>query len=116
MASFEKIKGFFKKKEQKQPETVGEHIVSWVKTLLNAIVVVMIVNGVLVASFVVPTGSMENTVMAGDFVFVNRFKFRPSTPQVLPFLNEPLPYFSVPGWREPEQGDVIVFIFPANRD
>jgi len=116
MASFEKIKGFFKKKEQKQPETIGEHVLSWVKTLLNAIVVVMIVNGVLVASFVVPTGSMESTVMAGDFVFVNRFIFRPSTPQVIPFLNEPIPYFSLPGWRKPEQGDVIVFIFPGNRE
>lgn len=116
MAFFEKIKGFFKKKEQKQPETMGEHALSWIKTLVNAIIVVMIVNGVLIASFVVPTGSMESTVMAGDFVFVNRFKFRPSTPQVLPFLNQPIPYFSVPGWRKPEQGDVIVFIFPGNRE
>jgi len=116
MSLLEKAKTLFKKKEQKQPETVGEHVVSWIKTLVNAIVVVMIVNGILIASFVVPTGSMESTVMAGDFVFVNRFIFRPSTPQIIPFINQPVPYLSLPGWRKPEQGDVIVFIFPGNRD
>ena len=116
MSLFEKARLLLKKKEQKQPETVGEHAVSWIKTLVNAIVVVMIVNGLLIASFVVPTGSMESTVMAGDFVFVNRFIFRPSSPQVIPFINQPMPYFSLPGWRKPEQGDVIVFIFPGNRD
>lgn len=116
MSFLEKTKAFFKKKEQKKPETASEHVFSWVKTLVNAIVVVMIVNGVLIASFVVPTGSMEGTVLAGDFVFVNRFIFRPSTPQVVPFINQPIPYLSLPGWRKPKQGDVIVFIFPGNRD
>ncbi len=116
MSLLEKVKSLFKKKEQKQPETAGEHVVSWIKTLVNAIVVVMIVNGILIASFVVPTGSMESTVMAGDFVFVNRLIFRPSTPQIIPFINQPVPYLSLPGWRKPEKGDVIVFIFPGNRD
>lgn len=104
------------KKTPKQPETFQEHVVSWLKTIVWAIVVVMIVNGVLFASFVVPTGSMENTVATGDFLFVNRLIFAPSTPQVIPFINKPLPFYSFPGLRDPKQGDVIVFIFPGNRD
>lgn len=105
-----------KKQEPKKPETGKEIAISWLKTLVSALVVVMVVNGVLFASFVVPTGSMENTVATGDFLFVNRLIFAPSTPQVVPFLNEPIPFYSFPGLRDPKQGDVIVFIFPGNRE
>ncbi len=111
--------GLFSKKSKqskKLPETPKEHFVSWVKTIVGAILVVMVINGLLVASFVVPTGSMENTVATGDFVFVNRLIFAPSTPQVIPFINQPLPFLRLPGWRSPRQGDVIVFIFPGMRD
>jgi len=104
------------KKEKKLPETPKEHIVSWIKTIVGAVLVVMVINGLLVASFKVPTGSMENTVATGDYVFVNRLIFAPSTPQVIPFINQPLPFLRLPGWRSPRQGDVIVFIFPGMRD
>ncbi len=106
----------FMKKVKKRPETPQEHFVSWIKTIVSAVLIVMVVNGVLFASFVVPTGSMENTVATGDFLFVNRLIFAPSTPQVIPFINAPLPFYTFPGIREPKQGDVIVFIFPGNRD
>jgi len=104
------------KKNQKKPETIVEHILSWVKTILGAIIFVMIINGLLIASFVVPTGSMERTVMIGDFLFVNKFIFGPSTPQIIPFVNIPLPYYKFPGIKKPERNDVIVFIFPGYRD
>lgn len=113
MSVLDKIKS---KKPKKQPETPVEHAVSWIKTIVGAVLMVMVINGLLVASFVVPTGSMENTVATGDFVFVNRLIFAPSTPQVFPFLNAPLPFLRLPGWRTPHQGDVIVFIFPGMRD
>lgn len=103
-------------KKKKEPQTFAEHVISWVKTFAGAILVVMIINGLAVASFVVPTGSMENTVMTGDFLFVNRLVYAPSTPQVIPFLNVPLPFLRLPGYSKPEKGDVIVFIFPGNRD
>jgi signal peptidase I len=102
--------------KKKEPETFAEVAMSWTKTILGAIVVVMIINGLAVASFVVPTGSMENTVMTGDFLFVNKFVYGPSTPQVVPFFNVPLPFYRFPGVKNPEKGDVIVFIFPGNRD
>lgn len=104
------------KAEKKKPETFQESIISWTKTILGAIIVVMIINGAAVASFVVPTGSMENTVMTGDFLFVNKFLYGPTTPQLIPFLNIPLPFYKFPGIKEPERGDVIVFIYPGERD
>jgi signal peptidase I len=108
-----------KAKQPQHPEhhqSLGEIALSWVKTLGGAIVMVMILNGLLIASFVVPTGSMESTVMTGDFLFVNKLIYAPSTPQLIPIFNIPLPYYRFPGLREPRKGDVIVFIFPGNRD
>jgi signal peptidase I len=105
-----------KRQRKHKPMTFQETLISWTKTLVGAILIVMIINGLAIASFVVPTGSMENTVMTGDFLFVNKFIYGPSSPQVIPFFNIPLPYFRLPGVRQPERGDVIVFIYPGDRD
>ncbi|HOK13337.1 MAG TPA: signal peptidase I [Candidatus Kapabacteria bacterium] len=104
------------KANKKKPQTFAEHVVSWIKTIVGAIIFVMIINGLLIASFVVPTGSMERTVLTGDFLFVNKLIFGPSTPQIIPFVNIPLPFYKFPGLRKPEKNDVIVFIFPGYRD
>jgi len=111
------FKNIFKpKKKPKVKKTFSQELVSWGKTLLWAIIVVMFINGAILASFVVPTGSMEDTVMPGDFLFVNKFIYGPSTPQIIPFINQPLPFYKFPGCRKPKQGDVIVFIFPGEQN
>ncbi len=105
------------KKSKKTNEPTGiAAIIAWFRTLFGAIIVVMLINGALVASFVVPTASMERTVMTGDFLFVNKFIYGPTTPQVVPFVNVPLPFYKFPGYRKPKLSDVIVFIYPGNRD
>lgn len=101
---------------RKPPEGFLENLWSWIKTLVWALTVVTIVNGIAFGAFTVPTPSMENTVMAGEFLFVNKFKYGPSTPQIIPFLNLPLPYYKTPPIWDPVQGDIIVFVFPGNRD
>ncbi len=101
---------------QRPEPTLKETIISWVKTIVTSLLIVMVINGLLVASFVVPTGSMENEVMAGDFLFVNKFVYGGGSPQTIPFLNIPLPYFRLPGIRHPQKGDVIVFVFPGERN
>ncbi len=92
------------------------------KSLGFALVAVIILNSFVLASFQVPTGSMENTVMAGDFLFVNKFIYGGTTPPTIPLIGIffgteiELPYTRTPGFRDPEKGDVIVFIFPGERD
>ncbi|MBI2793717.1 MAG: signal peptidase I [Ignavibacteria bacterium] len=105
-----------RKANQRKPETFIEHVWSWIKTIVWALTVVTIINGLALASFVVPTGSMESTVLAGEFLFVNKAIYGPSTPQIIPFINLALPFYKLPPIIKPEQGDVIVFIFPGNRD
>lgn len=52
----------------------------------------------------VPTGSMQNTILVGDFLLVNKFIFTPGGGS-LPFLPQ----------REIRRGDIIVFKYPGNR-
>lgn len=104
-----------KEKESKKILTPGEKIISWIKTIIFALLFVMLMHSLILASFIVPTGSMENTVMTGDFLLVHKL-FGPSTPQVIPIFNIPLPYKILPSISEPERGDVIVFVFPGMRD
>lgn len=52
----------------------------------------------------VPTGSMQNTILVGDYLLVNKFIFSPGGGS-LPFLPQ----------REIERGDIIVFKYPGNK-
>lgn len=76
----------------------------------------LVLNNFVIASFLVPTGSMENEVMTGDLLFVNKFTYGGTSPRNIPFTNARLPWFRIPGFRDVERGDVIVFVFPGNRD
>jgi len=60
-----------------------------------------------IEAYRIPTGSMENTLLAGDFVLVNKAIY-----------GSPIPLTSarVPGFAEPHRGDVIVFVPPHERD
>ncbi len=92
------------------------------KSLGFALAAVIVLNSFVLASFQVPTGSMENTVMAGDFLFVNKFIYGGTTPPTIPLLGIifgkeiEIPYFRTPGFSDVEKGDVIVFIFPGYRN
>ncbi|MBA4311985.1 MAG: signal peptidase I [Chlorobiaceae bacterium] len=76
----------------------------------------LVLNSFVVASFEVPTGSMENEIMTGDFLLVNKFIFGGTTPRTVPFTNIEVPAFKLPSFWNVERGDVIVFMFPGYRE
>src|ERR1043166_3363979 len=76
----------------------------------------LLLNSFVLASFEVPTGSMENEIMTGDFLLVNKFVFGGTTPKTIPFTNTKIPSFKLPALWNVDRGDVIVFIFPGMRD
>jgi len=86
------------------------------KDLAFVLVAFFFLNSFVLASFEVPTGSMENEIMTGDFLFVNKFIYGGTTPRTIPFTNIRVPWFRVPAFRDVERGDVIVFEFPGQRD
>jgi signal peptidase I len=75
----------------------------------------LILNSFVIASMEVPTGSMENTVMTGDFLFVNKYIYGGTTPRTIPFTSIRIPWFRIPGLRDVKRGDPVVFEFPGNQ-
>lgn len=71
--------------------TVKKEVISWVKTILLAAVLAGAVNSFLIVNAEVPTGSMENTIMAGDRILALRTSY---------------------WFDEPEAGDIAVFRYP----
>src|SRR3990172_5947728 len=108
-----------KEQQQQQPQkpsTLGQKVKAFFKEFFIVLGAFLVLNNFVLASFMVPTGSMENEVMAGDLLFVNKFIYGGTSPRNIPFTNVRLPWFRVPAFRDVERGDVIVFVFPGYRD
>ena len=75
-------------------------IVDQVVTLVIAVAIALAIRHFLVEPFRIPSGSMYPTLLVGDHLFVNKLAYGPRIP---------LTDVRLPGWREPERGDVIVF-------
>lgn len=84
--------------------------------LLYAAIVAFIIKILLFEAYRIPTGSMENTLLVGDFLLVTKFTYGATSPRNIPFTDVRLPYFQLPGFKDPKVGDIIVFDFPGNRD
>lgn len=80
--------------------TIREYFESLVVTLIMAIFGMTFI----LQAVTVPTGSMQNTILIGDYLLVNKFIFTPGG-NSLPFLPQ----------REIQRGDVIVFKYPGNK-
>ncbi len=104
------------KTDKKKPEAIRDKFKHWLKEFGTIIGIFLILNSFVLASFVVPTGSMENEIMTGDFLLVNKFVFGGTTPRTIPFTNIRLPHFKLPPFWNVDRGDVIVFAFPGMRD
>jgi signal peptidase I len=98
------------------PVTLGRKTLLFLKEVAIVLGLFLVINSFVFASFLVPTGSMENEVMTGELLFVNKFLYGASSPRNIHFTNVRLPYFMLPGFRDVHRGDVIVFVFPGNRD
>jgi signal peptidase I len=85
-------------KEEKPRETTVEFLASLAAVLVTGLFIITFI----VQAFEIPSSSMENTLLIGDHVFVNREQFAPPT-HWLPII----PY------RQIHFGDIIVFLHPA---
>jgi len=68
--------------------------------IISAGIMALLARSFLVQAFTIPSGSMEDTLLVGDFLFVNKFLYGAK----IPFTD-----VRVPGLREPRPGDIIVF-------
>lgn len=87
-------------------EKIKKEIATWVVV----IIVVLILRAIFVQAYVIPTGSMEKTLLIGDALLVNRFVYGIKIP--VPFSNHQISL--IPG-RNPKRGEIIVFQYPFEK-
>ncbi len=78
----------------------------WVRTIVLTLALLFVIRGFLVQTFVITSGSMEETLLVGDFLMVNRLALGTRIPGTLA---------RTPGYSEPRLGEVLVFD-PAHED
>jgi signal peptidase I len=78
----------------------------WARSVVIALALFFVVRAVFIEAFKIPTGSMEGTLLVGDFLLVNKLVYGAE----LPFTSVKLPAL-----RNPQRGDVIVFAWPRDR-
>lgn len=104
--------------------------VEWFDAILFAVVVASLIRLLLFEAFVIPSGSMEKTLLVGDYIFVSKASYgpkMPNTPLAFPFAHHTLPltdhtpsfvssvqwpYDRRPGLGNIKRNDVVVFHFP----
>jgi signal peptidase I len=83
-----------------QPARFAVWLWEWTKSILVALVVWFLLRTFLVEAFRIPSGSMENTLLIGDFLFVNKALYGAEVPLV---------HVHLPAFREPKRDDILVF-------
>ena len=77
----------------------------WAKVFPAAVLLFLVMRTFFVEAYKIPSGSMEKTLLVGDFLLVNNLVYGAE----LPFSNR-----RMPAMRSPQHGDVIIFEFPVD--
>ena len=88
------------------------------KSLLIILIIALSLRATVVEAYIVPTGSMENTIMTGDFLIGNKFVYGMRTPDWIgiPYteLGFNVPWTRFPKFKKPHRGDVVIFKYPRD--
>ena len=91
----------------------GKRVVyEYAKSIFIAVFLAVLIRATLVQAYHIPSGSMEDTLLVGDYVLGNKLTFGTQVPDRLPILNLKLPSFRMPGFRDPRPGDLVIGEFP----
>ncbi len=101
----------------------------WVDAGIFAVIAATLIRTFVFEAYVIPTPSMEKTLLVNDFLFVSKFSYGPripNTPIAMPFVHHTMPLFDIKSYVEwihipytrwfaapVKRNDVVVFNFPA---
>jgi signal peptidase I len=103
----------------------------FVGSTVYAVVIATVVHTYFMQPYIIPTGSLEKTLLVGDFLLVSKFHYGARAPQTVvsfpmvhdtiplvrtrSYLKKPqLPYMRLPGLQQIKRNDIVVFSWPAD--
>jgi signal peptidase I len=115
------------KKEAAKPKS---KVKEWVDAIAFAVVAATLIRWLIMEAYTIPTPSMENSLLVGDFLFVSKFHYgtrTPATPLQVPLTHQKLwltdipsysdaiqlPQYRLPGISRVKRNDVVVFNVPG---
>ncbi|MDN3551674.1 signal peptidase I [Mucilaginibacter aquaedulcis] len=122
---WKKNKGETKKKKSATRE--------WADAIVFAVIAATLIRTLFIEAYVIPSGSMESSLLIGDYLFVSKVNYGarlPITPVAFPFTHHTmpllgtkaywdgiqLPYYRLPGFSDIKKGDIVVFNAPIEAD
>jgi signal peptidase I len=121
------LKGvYFPTEEQKESKSAMRE---WFDSIIFAVTAATLIRFFIFEAYVIPTPSMEGSLMVGDYLFVSKLHYgvrSPKTPLQVPLTHQKiwgtnipsyltwldLPFFRLPGFTKPKTGDAVVFNVP----
>jgi signal peptidase I len=117
-------------KKKKVKKSAGRE---WFDAIVFAVIAATLIRGLFIEAYTIPTGSMEKTLLVGDFLFVSKVNYgarMPITPVAFPFAHHTMPltgtkaywdgiqwkYRRLPGLGTVKRNDVVVFNYPMDAD
>ena len=127
------VLGFSKKETYTHPKDLPEFKISvirdWVDSIVFAVVAASVIRTMFFESYMIPSSSMEKSLLVGDCLFVSKLAYGPripNTPLALPLMHHTIPglntksyldwieldYHRLPGFGNVKRGDAVVFNYP----
>jgi len=88
-------------KERVEPRSFRQSTWEWTKSLAMGFVLFLILRTFVIQTFTITSGSMENTLLVGDFLVLSKSAYGATIPGT---------DVTLPGYSEPHRGDVVVFV------
>lgn len=117
--------------QHRKKDTYTSIIKEWIEAILVAVLVATIIRWLIFDHFLVPTPSMEGTILTGDHLLVSKLHYgarTPITPLQIPLTHKnignkqsyltwlQLPTYRFPGLYNVQRGDIVVFNFPMETE
>jgi signal peptidase I len=121
---------FNNKKDPVRTPVILKEILDWIGAIISALLFVILVRTLFIEAYTIPTPSMEQSLLVGDYLFVSKLSYGPripNTPLGFPFTHNTMPFSSnkksyteivrwpyrrMAGFGNVKRNDVVVFNFP----
>lgn len=120
---------FWQKNTNAEPKKKKSKTREWTDAIIFAVIAATVIRVFFIEAYTIPSGSMERSLLVGDFLFVSKLNYGariPMTPVAFPFAHHTMPitgtkayydgvqwkYRRLPGLQDIKRNDVVVFNFP----